>query len=270
MASNAAATVINTATVGGGGETNVANDTATDSTRSPVFRSDDHVESHRQLCARVVRRDLYPLTVTNVGGGPTVGTVTVVDTLSAGLTATSISGTGWACVPATRTCTRSDVLAGGGGYPGITITGGGAEGTGGRRQVRAGVGGGGEPNNQTNPATPPRGGGRRARAEAGGGGCRWLRVGLVGGAAGAPGAGRGCEGTGQGGGRRAGFFSARFIGARARPGLQDAELAFGLTPLLDRANLTVQPGERIGLIGRNGTGKSSLLNVIAGRAELAR
>ena len=50
--------------------------------------------------------------------------------------------------------------------------------------------------------------------------------------------------------------------------LQDAELAFGLTPLLDRANLTVQPGERIGLIGRNGTGKSSLLKIIAGQLSL--
>ncbi len=50
--------------------------------------------------------------------------------------------------------------------------------------------------------------------------------------------------------------------------LQDAELAFGLTPLLDRANLTVQPNERIGLIGRNGTGKSSLLKVIAGELAL--
>ncbi len=50
--------------------------------------------------------------------------------------------------------------------------------------------------------------------------------------------------------------------------LLDAELAFGLHPLLDRASLTVQEGDRIGLIGRNGTGKSSLLNVIAGRLEL--
>ena len=38
----------------------------------------------------------------------------------------------------------------------------------------------------------------------------------------------------------------------------DAELAFGLQPLLDGASLTVQPGDRIGLIGRNGTGKSSV------------
>ncbi len=50
--------------------------------------------------------------------------------------------------------------------------------------------------------------------------------------------------------------------------LIDAELAFGLHPLLDRASLTVLEGDRIGLIGRNGTGKSSLLNVIAGRLEL--
>jgi len=50
--------------------------------------------------------------------------------------------------------------------------------------------------------------------------------------------------------------------------LQDAELAFGLHPLLDRAALTVDAGERLGLIGRNGTGKSSLLNVIAGRTAL--
>ena len=46
--------------------------------------------------------------------------------------------------------------------------------------------------------------------------------------------------------------------------LQAAELAFGLHPLLDRADFSIDEGERVGLIGRNGTGKSSLLNVIAG------
>jgi len=50
--------------------------------------------------------------------------------------------------------------------------------------------------------------------------------------------------------------------------LLDGELSFGLQPLLDGASLTVLEGDRIGLIGRNGTGKSSLLNVIAGRVEL--
>ncbi len=47
-----------------------------------------------------------------------------------------------------------------------------------------------------------------------------------------------------------------------------AELAYGDLPLLDSAGLTVVAGERIGLIGRNGTGKSSLLGVIAGRTPL--
>ena len=48
----------------------------------------------------------------------------------------------------------------------------------------------------------------------------------------------------------------------------DAHLAFGDRPLLDGAQLSVQPGERIGLIGRNGTGKSTLLRVITGAIQL--
>jgi len=50
--------------------------------------------------------------------------------------------------------------------------------------------------------------------------------------------------------------------------LIDGQLAYGLTPLLDRASLTILAGERVGLIGRNGTGKSSLLGVIARRVAL--
>ncbi len=50
--------------------------------------------------------------------------------------------------------------------------------------------------------------------------------------------------------------------------LLDAHIAFGERPLLDGAQLTVQAGERLGLIGRNGTGKSTLLGVLAGVTPL--
>jgi ABC transport system ATP-binding/permease protein len=50
--------------------------------------------------------------------------------------------------------------------------------------------------------------------------------------------------------------------------LLDSHLAYGDRPLLDGAQLAVRAGERIGLIGRNGTGKSTLLRVIAGLAQL--
>jgi ATP-binding cassette subfamily F protein uup len=50
--------------------------------------------------------------------------------------------------------------------------------------------------------------------------------------------------------------------------LLGAQLAYGDLPLLDRAAFAMETGERIGLIGRNGTGKSSLLSIIAGTAAL--
>jgi ATP-binding cassette subfamily F protein uup len=50
--------------------------------------------------------------------------------------------------------------------------------------------------------------------------------------------------------------------------LLDAELAYGDLPLLDRASFSLEERERIGLIGRNGTGKSSLLGVLAGTVAL--
>ena len=50
--------------------------------------------------------------------------------------------------------------------------------------------------------------------------------------------------------------------------LQSAQLAFGDVPLLDRTSLSIETSERIGLIGRNGTGKSSLLKILAGKEHL--
>ena len=47
--------------------------------------------------------------------------------------------------------------------------------------------------------------------------------------------------------------------------LNGVHLAYGHHPLLDGADLAIQASERIGLIGRNGAGKSSLLRLLDGR-----
>jgi len=46
--------------------------------------------------------------------------------------------------------------------------------------------------------------------------------------------------------------------------LEKVSLAFGTRPLLEEANLEVRAGERLCLLGRNGEGKSSLLNLFTG------
>jgi ATP-binding cassette subfamily F protein uup len=50
--------------------------------------------------------------------------------------------------------------------------------------------------------------------------------------------------------------------------VENACLAFGHVPLLDHTQLQLDAGERVGLIGRNGGGKSSLLKAIAGVTNL--
>jgi ATP-binding cassette subfamily F protein uup len=46
--------------------------------------------------------------------------------------------------------------------------------------------------------------------------------------------------------------------------LLDAQLAFGHVALLDHADFSLESGERVGLIGRNGAGKSSMLKILGG------
>lgn len=50
--------------------------------------------------------------------------------------------------------------------------------------------------------------------------------------------------------------------------LMNAQSAWGDLPLLDNADLAIEPGERLGLIGRNGTGKSTLMSILAEKTAL--
>jgi ATP-binding cassette subfamily F protein uup len=46
--------------------------------------------------------------------------------------------------------------------------------------------------------------------------------------------------------------------------LSQVAMAFGHLPLLEDASLQIEPGERVAIIGRNGTGKSTLLRILNG------
>ncbi len=49
--------------------------------------------------------------------------------------------------------------------------------------------------------------------------------------------------------------------------LRDIQLGFGGAPLLDGVSFSIEPGERICVLGRNGAGKSSLMKLLAGELQ---
>ena len=49
--------------------------------------------------------------------------------------------------------------------------------------------------------------------------------------------------------------------------VSDISLTFGGNPVFDGLSLSVQPGDRLALVGRNGAGKSTLMKVMAGLVE---
>jgi uncharacterized repeat protein (TIGR01451 family) len=97
----------------------------------------------------------YTITVTNTGGNPTSGEVTVVDDLPAGLSASALSGSGWTCTLSPLVCKRSDALNAGASYPPITLTVRVASGAETNVTNTVTVAGGGELNALNNKATDP-------------------------------------------------------------------------------------------------------------------
>jgi hypothetical protein len=63
----------------------------------------------------------YTASFTNIGSVASSDLVTVFGSLGPGLTLTAFSGTGWSCILAPPTCTRSDPLGAGLSYPDITL-----------------------------------------------------------------------------------------------------------------------------------------------------
>ena len=126
IAPDATGTVVNGAVVTGGGDTDPGNGTGhrSDRSRSPGSWKRPHAgeDAHGSGILLPGQPVTFTVRVTNVGGSPTSGTVTVTETPPAGLTVTALSGTGWTCTVATRTCTRADALAPSASYPDISVT----------------------------------------------------------------------------------------------------------------------------------------------------
>ncbi len=108
VANNAAPGVSNTASVTGGGEPAAVTGNNSTTLATPVTAFDLTVTKSKTAAGNFVLGDstaTYTLTASNIGGVATTGTITVTDTLPAGLTLTTASGgTGWT-IGANWTCT---------------------------------------------------------------------------------------------------------------------------------------------------------------------
>ncbi|HWI62691.1 MAG TPA: DUF11 domain-containing protein, partial [Symbiobacteriaceae bacterium] len=153
VADDALASVTNTVTVSGGGDAVAGNNSASDVTTVTPVADLTIAKSHTGNFTPGQTGATFSITVTNAGAGPTLGAVTVTDTLPTGLTLTGLSGSGWTCPPGGASCTRSDALAAGASYPAITATVDVAADARGSLTNQVAVSGGGELNTGNNTAS---------------------------------------------------------------------------------------------------------------------
>ena len=131
VASAAAPSVTNTASVAGGGEPAAVTGNNSTPLTTPVIDFDLIISKTGPASFTLGVNGVYTLTVSNIGAKVTSGIITVTDTLAAGLTFVSGTGTNWTCTAAGQvvTCTRpaANTLAAGSvatptAAPAITLT----------------------------------------------------------------------------------------------------------------------------------------------------
>ncbi|WP_171655132.1 beta strand repeat-containing protein [Paenibacillus foliorum] len=101
---------------------NLSNSSASEVGSNPDYPDLKVTASHTSSFTQGQSGAIYSLTVQNVGAVGGSGTVTVTDTLPAGLTATAMGGNGWSCTLSSLTCTRTGSFAAGQIYPAIELT----------------------------------------------------------------------------------------------------------------------------------------------------
>jgi len=122
VSATAPATLNNNVSVFGGGEINTLNDGAVDTVTILPVADLIASSSHQGSFGQGQTGATYSLTAINTGGATSVGVITLTDTLPAGLTATAMSGAGWACTLGTLTCTSSAAVSTGSSSTQVTLT----------------------------------------------------------------------------------------------------------------------------------------------------
>jgi uncharacterized repeat protein (TIGR01451 family) len=152
LAANAGAPLTNTVTVTGGGDGNTLNNTST-MVSSVGSGPDLTLSKTTNNTYQQGGTGSFTLSVSNVGGTPTTGAVTVTEQPPAGMSIASMSGDGWTFNPTNSTVTRSDALAAGTSYPPVTVVVAIASNAATTLTNSVTISGGGDANNGNNNAT---------------------------------------------------------------------------------------------------------------------